>query len=93
MVCRLGVQPDAHLAALKAQGDLESVVGRGVSPKHFHASSFAHKAGHAGTSFAAVHTNNSGSHPDKDLFGAAIVDSTQGTGMGLVMMRSPSSLW
>lgn len=92
-VCRLGAQPDAHLAALKAQGELESVVGRCVSPKQLHGFSSAHKAGRAGISFAAVQRNRPGSQPDKDLFGAAIVDSTQGTGMGLVMMRSPSSLW
>ena len=92
-MCRLGAQPDAHLAALKAQGELESVLGRCVSPKHLHGFLSAHKAGRAGTSFAAVQRNRPGSQPDKDLFGAAVVDSTQGTGMGLVMMRSPSSLW
>jgi len=78
---RLDVQPDAHLTALKAQGELESI----AKPVKY-----SHQR--LGASFAAVNTDQPRSRPATDMFGVAAVQKTQGTGMGLVMMRPASSL-
>ena len=78
---RHDVQPDAHLTALKAQGELDSI----AKPVKY-----SHQQ--CGASFAAVKTDQPQLRPATDMFGVAAVNSTQGTGMGLVMMRPASSL-
>ena len=78
---RHDVQPNAHLTALKAQGELDSI----AKPVKYSHQQF-------GASFAAVKTDQHRLRPATDMFGVAAVNSTQGTGMGLVMMRPASSL-
>ncbi len=78
---RLDVQPNAHLTALKAQGELDSI----AKPVKYSHQQF-------GASFAVVNTDQPRIRPATDMFGVAAVNSTQGTGMGLVMMRPASSL-
>ena len=78
---RHDVQPNAHLTALKAQGELDSM----AKPVKYSHQQF-------GASFAAVKPDQPRSRPATDMFGVAAVNSTQGTGMGLVMMRPASSL-
>ncbi len=75
------VQPNAHLTALQAQGELDSV----AKPVKYSHQQF-------GASFAAVKPDQPRLRPATDMFGVAAVNSTQGTGMGLVMMRPASSL-
>ncbi len=78
---RHDVQPNAHLTALKAQGELDSI----AKPVKY-----SHQQ--CGASFAAVKTDQPQLRPATDMFGVAAVNSTQGTGTGLVMMRPASSL-
>ncbi|KAL0031219.1 hypothetical protein WJX77_010216 [Trebouxia sp. C0004] len=78
---RLIVQPNAHLTALKAQGELDSI----AKPVKYSHQQF-------GASFAAVNTDQPQLQLATDMFGVAAVTHTQGTGMGLVMMRLASSL-
>ncbi|DBA72948.1 TPA: hypothetical protein ACH3X2_009899 [Trebouxia sp. C0005] len=75
------VQPNAHLTALKAQGELDSI----AKPVKYSHQQF-------GASFAAENTDQPRLRSATDMFGIAAVNSTQGTGMGLIMMRPASSL-
>ncbi len=86
---RLNRQPNAHLAALQAQGILESIThpltsAGQVQNRHF----FWHQQVH---SLAAVQKPHK--RPVSDMFGVAAADTTEGSGMGLFMMRPASSLW
>lgn len=86
-------QADGHLAALKAQGELESIARPFTFARPARVEESTHQQRRPGVSLAAVHGEKPHTQPVTDMFGVATVDNTEGTGMGLIIMRPASSLW
>ena len=91
--CSIHRQGDSHLAALKAQGDLDSVLPSAAFKQNWPAQQQLHLALTKATPDAGLAKSKQKSKPVRDMFGvAADNDSSTGVDLGLVLMRPASSL-
>ena len=87
-------QRNSHLAALKAQGYLDSVSQSAACNQKWSAQQRLHPALNKATADAGQTTSKQKNKPVRDMFGvAADSDSSTGVDLGLVLMRPASSLW
>ena len=91
--CSIHRQRDSHLAALKAQGELDSVLPSAACKQKWPAQRQFHLALTKATADPGLARSKQKSKPVRDMFGvAADNDSSTGVGLGLVLMRPASSL-
>lgn len=87
-------QRDSHLAALKAQGDLDSVSKSAACEQEWPAQRWIHLALAKATADAGQAKFKQKSKPVRDMFGVATDNgSSTGVDLGLVLLRPASSLW
>lgn len=90
---RVGRQKNAHLAALKALGELESVLQDAAGAHEKRPAQRRHQQ-ELSTSNAQQTAAQQNSKGVRDMFGV-VTDNTNSTAaeLGLVLMRPASSLW
>lgn len=84
---------ESHLAALKAHGDLDSVLQSAACKQHWPAQQRLHRALTKSVANAGQTALKHKSKPVRDMFGVAADDSGTGADLGLVLLRPASRLW
>ena len=84
---------ESHLAALKAHGDLDSVLQSAACEQHWPAQQRLHRALTESVANAGQTALKHKSKPVRDMFGVAADNSSTGADLGLVLLRPASRLW